>query len=109
MAFNIKDQFSLGTSNGAHDPISGSIYATGGIFDIVSVVIRNIYVIASIILFIFIIAGGMGMILNAGNVDKQKQSSQTLTSAVIGFLILFASYWLIRIIQVITGINLINL
>jgi len=75
---------------------------------VISVVLRNIYVITAIILFIMIFVGGIGMILNAGNAEKQKQSSKTLGSAVTGFLIIFLSYWLLKILQLFTGIPLIS-
>ncbi len=104
MAIDIGQYFNLGSDKAGNiteykDP--------GGLFTILSVVLRNIYVIAAIILFIFILVGGAGMILNAGNVEKQKQSSKTLGSAVAGFLILFLSYWIIKLVQLITGIQII--
>ena len=37
------------------------------------------------------------------NAEKQKQSSQTVTSAVIGYLIMFSAYWIVKIIELITG------
>ena len=106
MAVDIGKYFNLGTKT------AGSITEyndPGGLFTILSVVLRNIYVIAAVILFIFILVGGAGMILNAGNVEKQKQSSKTLGSAVAGFLILFLSYWIIKLVQLITGIQIISL
>ena len=53
-----------------------------------------------------IFIAGIGMIVNAGNAEKQKESSKTLSSAVIGFVILFLSYWLIKIIEYLTGIQI---
>jgi len=49
-----------------------------------------------------IVVGGVGMIANAGNAEKQKQSSQTITSAVIGYVIMFAAYWIVKIIEIVT-------
>lgn len=69
-------------------------------------IIKNIYILTGIVLFFMIVIGGVGMIANAGNPEKQKQSSQTLTSAVIGFLIMFVAYWIIKIIEIITGIDI---
>ena len=104
-----KDEFSLGTDPGGNPiPIAGTAYTKEGLFAVLSVVLRNVFVIAGIILFIFIVVGGLGMILNAGNAEKLKNSSKTLSSAVIGFSILFSSFWVIRIIEFLTGINLIQ-
>jgi len=73
---------------------------------LISLILKNIYVIAGIILFFFIIIGGLGMILSSGDTEKQKQGSKTITSAIAGFFILFASYWIIRIIEVLTGLHI---
>jgi hypothetical protein len=75
---------------------------------LLSLIIKNIYVVAGVILFFFILAGGLGIILNAGNPEKQKQGSKTITSAIAGFAILFASFWIIRIIELITGVKILN-
>ena len=110
MAVNIGEWFNLGTGTNVKKEI-GLVpeYNSGGLFVILSIVLRNIYVIAAIILFIMIFIGGLGMIINAGNAEKQKQSSKTLGSAVAGFLILFLSYWIIKLVQLITGIPIISL
>lgn len=104
----IRDVFSLGSKmigdSNEYYPARG-----GGLFPILSVVLRNIYVISAIILFFFIFIGGLGMVLNAGNPEKLKQSSQTTTSAVTGFLILFCSYWLIKLIERVLGIPILEL
>jgi uncharacterized membrane protein len=76
---------------------------TQGLFPVFWTIIKNVYVLTGIILFIMIVVGGIGMIANAGNAEKQKQSSQTLSSAVIGYLIMFVAYWIVKIIEVITG------
>jgi len=110
MAVPIGDYFNLGdpAGGGAINKITGiSEYKDGNLGSILSIVLRNIYVIAAIVLFIMIFVGGLGMIINAGNAEKQKQSSQTLSSAVLGFVIMFLSYWLIKIIEIITGTTII--
>lgn len=107
MAINIGDYFSLGSRNIAK--VEAYQSETGGLLVILSVIVRNIYIIAAIILLIFIFIGGLGTILNAGNAEKQKQSSQTLSSAVTGFFILFASYWIIKLIELILGVQILSL
>ena len=109
IALDIRDYFNRGTSSGATIPIRGSAYTDEYLFTFASSVLKNVYIIAGIVLLFFIVIGGMGMILNAGNAEKQKQGSKTVTSAVVGFLIMFASYWLIKIIEIITGTKIICL
>jgi hypothetical protein len=76
------------------------------ILSLLSVIVRNIYVLAGVILLIMLFVGGIGMMLNAGNPEKQKQSSKALSSAAIGFAILVAGYWLIKIIEIIFGLQI---
>ncbi|MDZ7586261.1 MAG: hypothetical protein U0946_00780 [Patescibacteria group bacterium] len=110
MAVSIGDYFNLGdpAGGGALKKISNvTEYNADGLFSLISVILRNIYVLAAIILFVMIFLGGLGMIISAGDAEKQKQSSKTLGSAVTGFAILFLSYWILKLIQFLTGIQLI--
>lgn len=78
--------------------------------DLVSVVIANLYILAGIILLVLIVLGGIGMIAGAGQNDPQKvaQGRKAATMAFIGFLIIFASYWIIQIIESITGVTILK-
>jgi hypothetical protein len=75
---------------------------------IVSILLKNAYIIAGVLLFGLLLFGGFGIIMGAGGGDPKKtaQGQQAVTSALIGFLIIFASYWIIQIIQVITGMQI---
>lgn len=74
--------------------------------NLVSLFLNIAFVIAGVILLFFFIMGGIGMISSAGQNDPQKaeQAKKTLTSAVIGFVIVFASYWIVKLIGVLTGV-----
>ncbi|MEA3354934.1 MAG: hypothetical protein U9Q63_00400 [Patescibacteria group bacterium] len=98
---NIGEAFKLNDSQTVQE-----VFSTPG--DLLTLVVKNIYVIAGIILFFFIIAGGLSIILNAGNPEKTKQGGKTIGSAIAGFVILFASYWIIRIIEALTGIQILG-
>jgi len=79
-----------------------------GIGGLITAWLPNIYVIAGLILFIFILIGGLTIIMNAGSQEKIQQGQKTLMSAIIGFVILFASYWIIQIVQVVTGVPILK-
>lgn len=76
--------------------------------EFISAVLPNIYVISSLVLFILLIGGGFTIISSGGNPDKQNKGSKAITSAVVGFIIIFGSYWLIQIIEYIFGIKIFN-
>lgn len=77
---------------------------------LISILLKNAYVLAGIMLFVLLIFGGISIISSAGGGDPKKtaQGQKALTSAVIGFLIIFGSYWIIQIVQYITGLEILN-
>ena len=83
---------------------------TRGLADLVSVILFNAVVLAGIILFVLILAGGIMIIAGAGSGNKEGvgKGKTAVTSAVIGFLIIFAAYWIILIMQNIFGFNILS-
>lgn len=81
-----------------------------GVGTLASIIISNALVIAGIIVLFFFVAGGIGMISGAGkdNPEKTEKSKKAITGAVIGFLVIFAAYWIVLIIGKITGVKLLG-
>jgi len=75
--------------------------------DIISTLLPYIFVIAGLALFIFLIIGGFGLLTSGGNPDKIKSAQGKITSAIIGFVIIFVSYWLVRILEIVFGIDIV--
>ena len=77
---------------------------------LISVLLKNAYVFAGVLLFVLLIFGGFSIIMGAGQGDAKKagQGKKVATAAAVGFLIIFASYWIIQIIEVITGFKILN-
>ncbi len=78
--------------------------------DLVSIVISAAFAIASILVVLLVIMGGIGIIAGAGseNPEQVAKGRQAITWAVIGFVIVFVAYWIIRVIELITGVNFIT-
>lgn len=76
-----------------------------GFATFVSIVVSNAIIIAGVILLFLLVGGGIAMIAGAGqgNPETAAKGRQAVTSAAIGFAIIFVSYWIIQIIEVITG------
>jgi hypothetical protein len=87
-------------------PICKDCFASIG--DLISCILPNIYVFAGVILFVLMIVGGIGVIksANGGNEEDLKKGQQAITSALIGFLLIFVSYWIIQLVQIITGVQI---
>ena len=75
---------------------------------LVTIILKNGLTIAGVILLALILFGGVSYIMAAGEADQKKLAAakDTLTSALIGFLVIFASYFIIQIVTVITGIQI---
>ena len=80
----------------------------GSASNLINNILPNVYIAAGIVIFFMIVFGGFTIIANAGNRDKIADGTKTITSAIIGLLVLFASYWIIQIIQVVTGVPILN-
>lgn len=76
--------------------------------DFVSVLIPNAFVIAGVIAFLLIIFGGFGIIIGAGSGDpkRMEQGQKAITGAVTGLIIIVVSFWIIQVIEKLTGITL---
>lgn len=72
---------------------------------IVSVVVKNAFVLAGIISFILLIIGGFGLIMGAGGGDakQMEQAKKSVTGAVIGLIVVITSVFIVQIIATVTG------
>ena len=79
----------------------------GGVGGLVSLLLKSSFVLAGIIILFFFITAGISMVASAGQNDPQKAESakKTMTSAVIGFVVVFTSYWIVKLIGKIIGIS----
>ncbi|MBP7875381.1 hypothetical protein KA012_00100 [Candidatus Woesebacteria bacterium] len=58
-----------------------------------------IYPLAGLILFVMIVWGGFEMVVGATNKKAMEKARQRITAAIIGFGILFASFWIIQLVE----------
>lgn len=94
-------------SNGSGSTI-GSNFATPNA--LLSVILRNSLTVIGIILLILLIFGGISFIMGANNNDPKKtaQAQAILTDALIGFAVVFLAFFIIQIIEVLTGLDILN-
>ncbi len=78
--------------------------------DLTSLVVRAGFVISGVLILFFILFAGFQTIAGAGNNDPKaaEQGKQAATTAALGFAIVFVAYWIVRLIEVITGAKLIS-
>ena len=76
---------------------------------VISPMLRIIFPIAGLILLLMIIYGGYNWMLSAGDPKKAARAKEIITVALIGFIIIFTSYWLVQIIGSILGLGTIGI
>ena len=79
-----------------------------GLGELVSILLSNAIVIAGVVFILIIIYAGFTMISNAGNPQEQQKAQQLITSAIIGFIIIVAAFLIVRVIESITSVNILN-
>lgn len=72
---------------------------------LVSSFLPKILLAGGIIFFVLIIIAGLGVIAGTGSGDTHANENRKnfLTYAVVGLIIMFGAYWIIQIINFITG------
>ena len=77
----------------------------------VSAIITGAISIAGIIFIFLLVGSGIAVISGAGKNDPQsvQKGKQAATSALIGFVVVFMAYWIVKLIELITGLKLISI
>ena len=77
---------------------------------IISLLLKNSLAIAGVILLGLLIFGGLKFIMSAGSNDAKKaaEAKTIITDAIIGFAVVFCAYFIVQIIQLITGVPILN-
>jgi len=72
--------------------------------------IWNAFVITGVGVFFVLLYGGFLYIMGAGQGDNKKidQAKQAFTWGLIGLIVVFSSFWLIQIVKIFTGLNIIS-
>lgn len=101
-AVNLKEEYTL-TPGG--EPVS-AVYGTPA--DLINTIMPNLFTFVGIMLIIFIFVAGFRMATNPDDKSAKDSGKKSLTLAVTGFLLLFASYWIIQIVEFYTGISILG-
>ena len=64
-----------------------------------------IFPVAGILLLAYLIWGGFDFLTSMGDPKKAESGRNKITQAIVGFLIIFAAYWLTQLIVFLFGLN----
>lgn len=73
---------------------------------VISRILFFIFPLAVAILFVMLIWAGFEMFSGAANKSALESGKNRATMAIAGFLLLFVSYWLIQLLEIIFGIKI---
>ncbi len=80
-------------------------FAGSTIGNLISEALKYTLPFAGLILFGILIWGGFELLTSQGNPEATKKAQDKITSAVIGFVIIFIAYWIVQALQVIFGLE----
>lgn len=101
--------FNLGPALKINDTNATSIatkYASVSAF--LNLLVPLAFVIAGVILLFLLIGGGFSIVASGGNAKSVESGKNQIMSAIIGFVIIFAAYWIITIIELLTGVPILS-
>ena len=76
--------------------------------EIVPVIIQVILIAAALVALIFLIIGGIKWITSGGDKAQVESARNTITSALIGLVVVFAAWAIIRLIELFFHISILN-
>lgn len=76
---------------------------------LISAFIKFALIIAALIAFAFLIFGGVKWIMSGGDKEQTAKAQGTITAALIGLVIVFAAWAIIRLIEVFFGVTILTL
>ena len=85
----------IGTNYTVDNPVSQ--FSTPA--DIINKLIPYLFTFAGIALLTVLIGSGFSYLTSGGDEKKVSQAKEKITGGLIGFIILFASYWLTQIVE----------
>jgi len=74
--------------------------------EIVSGVLPYIYVLAGVGLLLMLISGGIGLMTAGGDPKKTASGYGKIINAFIGFLLVFVSYFVMQLLEVLLGVSI---
>ncbi len=77
----------------------------GDIGSIVSSLLNYLFPIAGILLLLYLIFGGFSLMTSGGDPKAVQGAKSKITNALVGFLIVFAAYWIVQIIASVLGLG----
>jgi hypothetical protein len=86
-----------------NSPVKDALSTPGGI---ISRALTFIFPAAGMLLFVMLVIAGFEILSGAAGKKGVDSGKQRATAAVVGFILLFVSYWIIQIVEKIFNVNI---
>ncbi|HEX8923721.1 MAG TPA: hypothetical protein VF828_03235 [Patescibacteria group bacterium] len=91
----------------SYQTATGNSFAFNTVGDVVTKALLYAYTFAGVILLVLLIWGGITLMTAAGDPNKVKSGYGTVTAGLIGFGLIFISYIVLQVVQVILNAKII--
>ncbi|MFC1654157.1 hypothetical protein ACFL1M_04955 [Patescibacteria group bacterium] len=73
---------------------------------IISTLLPYLLTLGGLVLFFMLVSGGFSIMTSISDPKGSEKGKQQVTNAILGFIILFISYWIFQILEIMLGINI---
>jgi hypothetical protein len=84
---------------------TGFKFANSTVGSIFGALLPYVFVVAGLVLLFMLIVGGIGLMTATGDPKKVEASQGRITMALVGFLIIFASYFIVQLVEIALGVK----
>ncbi len=89
---------------GLNNGVKGfSVFTSLG--DLIASAIPWIFTIAGMLLLIYLIFGGLQLMLSQGDPKNAQAAKAHITNALVGFIIIFIAFWVVQLFGLILGLH----
>lgn len=75
---------------------------------LINAIIPTLFIIAGLILLGMLILGGFQFLTAAADPKQAEKGQQRITTAIVGFLIIFTAYWVTQIVEIVLGVKILG-
>lgn len=73
---------------------------------IINEALKYVFVFAGLAMFGSLLLGGFDLLTSAGEPGKVKQGTNKILFGIVGFLIIFSTYWILQLVERIFGLTI---
>ena len=88
--------------------IGDPVYPDRNLGRLVNDLMPYVFAVSGLVLLFMIIFSGYQLLTSAGNPEGMQKGKSRLTAALVGFIIIFAAFWIYQLIGVIIGYDFTN-